>query len=164
MLAALINGIGLACIAGWIVKEALVRLQSPTTEILGLPMLMTALLGLLVNSFNVFYLHGCSHNDLNIKGVFLHLLADLLSSLGAVLAIAVIWLNWTWADGVISLSVGAMIALFAAYLVVQSINCLRGQVTNITNLSCVCNLPAADCEERQQAEKILFPSLQELIR
>jgi cobalt-zinc-cadmium efflux system protein len=165
VLAALANGIGLACVAGWIVKEALVRLQSPTTEILGVPMLVTALIGLGVNTFNVFCLHGCSHHDLNIRGAFLHLLADVASSVGAVLAaIAVIWLNWTWADGVISLGVAGLIALFAAYLVVQSVNCLRGQVADIANASCFCNLPAADCDDRKNAEKLLFPSLQELIR
>lgn len=172
VLAALVNGIGLACIAGWIVKEALVRLQSPSPEILGLPMLATALLGLGVNSFNALYLHGCSHHDLNIRGVFLHVLADLVSSVGTVLAaIAVIWLNWTWADGVISLVVAGLIALFAANLVTQSIHCLRGQVANIANGNCLCNLPTENCSDRQwltvsdrqQAEKLLFPSLQELI-
>ncbi len=165
VLAALVNGISLACIAGWIVKEALVRLQSPPTEILGLPMLATALIGLGVNGFNAICLHGCSHHDLNIRGAFLHLLADLASSVGAVLAaIAVIWLNWTWADGVISLVVAGLIALFAAYLVIQSVHCLRGQVADITNSSCICDLEVGACDDRQHAEQLLFPSLQELIR
>ncbi|MBD2498955.1 cation transporter [Nostoc sp. FACHB-280] len=165
ILAALVNGISLACIAGWIVKEALERLQSPDVEILGIPMLATALIGLGINSFNALYLHGCSHQDLNIRGAFLHLLADVASSVGAVLAaIAVIWLNWTWADGVISLLVAALIAVFAAYLVIQSVKCLRGQITDIANTSCMCNLPAEECSDRVQAEKILFPSLEEMIR
>ncbi|MFN6570137.1 cation diffusion facilitator family transporter [Dendronalium sp. ChiSLP03b] len=165
VLAALVNGIGLACVAAWIVKEALVRLQSPDTEILGLPMLTTALIGLAVNGLNALCFHGCSNHDLNLRGAFLHLLADLVSSVGAVLAaIAVIWLNWTWADGVISLGVAVMIALFAAYLVIQSVNCLRGQVANITNTSCLCNLQAEVYSDRSSAEKLLFPSLQELIR
>lgn len=159
VLAALVNGIGLALIAGWIVKEAIVRLQSPSAEILGVPMLVTALLGLVVNSINVFCLHGCSHQDLNIKGVFLHLWADLVSSVGTVLAaIAVIWLDWAWADGVISLVVAGLIALFAAVLVSQSINCLRGQVAEISNTSCLCEFPE-ECSDRQKAEKILFPTL-----
>jgi cobalt-zinc-cadmium efflux system protein len=166
ILAALINGIGLAYIAIWIVKEALVRLQSPTTEIYGLPMLLTALLGLGVNSFNAIYLHhNCSHDDLNVRGAFLHILSDIVSSVGAILAaIAVIWLNWTWADGVISLGVAGLIALFAASLVIQSINCLRGQVVNITNASCLCDLSAEVCGDRQQAEHLLFPTLKDLIR
>ncbi|QSJ18660.1 cation transporter [Nostoc sp. UHCC 0702] len=165
VLAALINGIGLFCIAGWIVREAVVRLQSPPTEILGLPMLITALIGLAVNSINALCLHGCSHHDLNIKGAFLHLLADVASSVGAVLAaIAVIWLNWTWADGVISLGVAVLIGLFAAYLVIQSVNCLRGQAGDVTNASCLCDLQTEVCSDRASAEKLLFPSLEELIQ
>ncbi|MBD2361655.1 cation transporter [Anabaena minutissima FACHB-250] len=162
VLAALINGISLAAVAGWIIKEALVRLQSPGTEILGVPMLTTALIGLAVNGFNAKCLHKCSHHDLNMRGALLHLLADVASSVGAVLAaIAVIWLNWTWADGVISLIVAVLIATFAAYLVIQSVQCLRGQITDVT---CICNLEAEDCHNRQQAEKLLFPTLEELMR
>lgn len=165
IVAALINGISLACIACWIVKEALVRLQSPTTEILGVPMLATALIGVGVNSFNAFYLHKCSHHDLNIKGALLHLIADLASSVGAVLAaIAIIWLNWTWADGVISLVVAMLIACFAAYLLIQSVQCLRGQIVDIGELACMCPPESQDCQERQQAEKLLFPTLEELVQ
>lgn len=165
ILAALINGISLACIAFWIVKEALVRLQSPTTEILGVPMLTTALLGVGVNAFNALYLHKCSHHDLNMKGAFLHLIADLASSIGAVLAaIAIIWLNWTWADGVISLIVAMLIACFAAYLVIQSVQCLRGQIVSVPDTSCLCHPQLGIDRERQQAEKLLFPSLEELIK
>jgi cobalt-zinc-cadmium efflux system protein len=165
ILAALINGISLACIAAWIVKEAVVRLQSPDVEILGIPMLTTALIGLGINSFNALYLHGCSHHDLNIRGVFLHIVADIASSVGAVLAaIAVLWLNWTWADGVISLLVAIVITSFAAYLVIQSVKSLRGQITDMTNGSCMCNLPPEMCGDRDRAEKALFPTLDELIR
>lgn len=164
VLAALVNGVGLACIAGWIVKEALVRLHSSSPEILGLPMLVTALLGLGVNTFNVLCLHNCSHEDINIKGVFLHLVGDLVSSVGTVVAaIAVIWLNWTWADGVISLVVAGVIAFLAAVLVIQSINCLRGQVADLANTACQCNLPEAQCTNVQAAQKLLFPTLQERI-
>ncbi|AUT02559.1 cation transporter permease [Nostoc sp. CENA543] len=164
VLAALINGLSLAAVAGWIIQEALVRLQSPTIEINGVPMLTTALIGLLVNGFNAKCLHRCSHHDLNIRGALLHLLADVASSVGAVLAaIAVIWLNWTWADGVISLIVAVLIATFAAYLVIQSVQCLRGQITDI---NCNCNLSPETCTDgdREQAEKLLFPTLEELVR
>jgi len=165
ILAALANGISLACVAAWIFKEAISRIQSPPAEILGLPMLITALIGLAVNSFNVFSLHGSSHQDLNVKGVLWHIVADLVSSVGTVLAaIAVIWLGWNWADGVISLAVASLIAVLGAVLVVQSINCLRGQVADI---SCLCsittNLSSQECLDRQKAEKILFPTLQEMI-
>ena len=161
VLAALINGISLAAVAGWIIQEALVHLQSPVIEIHGVPMLATALIGLLVNGFNAKCLHKCSHHDLNMRGALLHLLADIVSSVGAVLAaISVIWLNWTWADGAISLIVAVVIATFAAYLVIQSVQCLRGQITDVT---CICDVKAEDFSDRQQAEKLLFPTLEELV-
>lgn len=158
IIAALANGIGLAFVAGWIIKEALARLQSPAPEILGVPMLITAVVGLGVNSFNVFYLHGCNHQDLNFKGIFLHLVADLVSSVGTVLAaIAVIWLDWTWADGAIGLIVAVLIGLLAAILVIQSINCLRGQAG-----ACLC--PCIDDSiDRDRAESLLYPTLQEML-
>lgn len=96
-----------------------------------------------------------------MKGALLHLLADIASSVGAILAaIAVIWLNWTWADGVISLIVAVLIATFAAYLVIQSVQCLRGQITDVT---CICDEKVKNFSDRQQAEKLLFPTLEELV-
>ncbi|WP_225894263.1 hypothetical protein [Atlanticothrix silvestris] len=87
-------------------------------------------------------------------------MANLASSVGTVLAaIAVIWLNWTWADGVISLVVAGLIALFAAYFVIHGVHCLCGQVADITNTSCICDLQVGACDDRQHAEQLLFPSL-----
>ncbi len=125
VLAALINGVGLVAIALWIGWEAIVRLQSPPVEILSLPMLATASVGLGVNSINIFLLHKDSHHDLNLRGAFLHVLADAASSVGVILAAIAVWaLNWLWADGVITLFVSGLIIVSAAPLIVQSINAL----------------------------------------
>ena len=125
VLAALINGVGLVAIALWISWEALERLQSPPVEILSLPMLATATVGLGVNSINIFLLHKDSHHDLNLRGAFLHVLADAASSVGVILAAIAVWaLNWLWADGVITLFVSGLIIVSAAPLIVQSINAL----------------------------------------
>lgn len=125
VLAALINGVGLVAIALWIGWEAIVRLQSPPVEILSLPMLATASVGLGVNSINIFLLHKDSHHDLNLRGAFLHVLADAASSVGVILAAIAVWaLNWLWADGVMTLFVSGLIILSAAPLIVQSISML----------------------------------------
>jgi cobalt-zinc-cadmium efflux system protein len=94
-IAAVLNGLGLVAIAVWIAIESVSRLQSPPTEILSLPMLVTAGVGLGVNGFNVFLLHDSSHHDLNVRGAFLHILADLISSIGVIVA-AVMgrWRSW----------------------------------------------------------------------
>lgn len=120
--AALINGLGLLAMAGWIAREALAHLHGQPTEILSLPMLITALLGLVINSLNLYWLHGDVQQDLNVQGVFLHILADLLGSIGAILAaLAVTFLQWMWADALIGALVACAIALSALPLLLQSL-------------------------------------------
>jgi cobalt-zinc-cadmium efflux system protein len=125
VMAALVNGVGLVVIALWVGWEAVERLQSPPVEILSLPMLATASVGFGVNSINIFLLHKDSHHDLNLRGAFLHVLADAASSVGVIIAAIAVWaLNWMWADGVISLLVSGLIIISATPLIIQSLNAL----------------------------------------
>ena len=122
VLAALFNGMGLVAIALWIAIEAIANLQSPPDDILSLPMLITASVGLGVNSINAFLLHDSSHHDLNVRGAFLHIIADLISSVGVVLAALAVWLmHWFWADGAIGLFVSGLIFISAIPLIGQSL-------------------------------------------
>ena len=124
LLAALINSLALLAMALWIGREALAHIQGTPTELLSLPMLITAMLGLLVNGLNLQWLHGGNlSQDLNLRGVFLHILADLLGSIGAILAaVAVIFLQWTWADTLIGCVVALIIAVNAVLLLWQSLH------------------------------------------
>ncbi|MEG4855674.1 cation diffusion facilitator family transporter [Microcoleus sp. B5-D4] len=159
IIAALINSISLVAIALWIAAESIGRLQSPTPEVEGLPMLITAIVGLSINSINACCLHSCCHGDLNLKSAFLHAVADIFSSVGVILAaIAVAWLHWNWADGLISLLVSASIILLTLPLLIESIQLLLGKVSAISASQQPC-----DCE-KVSAEKLLFPSLEELIK
>ncbi len=125
VLAALVNGLGLVAIAFWIAWEAIVRLQAPPLEILSLPMLATATVGLGVNSVNILLLHKDSHDDLNLKGAFLHIVADAASSVGVIVAAIAVWArHWLWADGVISLLVSGLIIISAMPLIIQSFKAL----------------------------------------
>ncbi|NJR41249.1 MAG: cation transporter [Leptolyngbyaceae cyanobacterium CSU_1_4] len=95
------------------------------TEILSLPMLITAIGGLAVNSLNAFLLHNDRHQDLNLQGAFLHMVADAVSSVGVIgAAIAVGFFHWNWADGAISLSVALLIGIGAIPIIRQSCNIL----------------------------------------
>ena len=124
-ISALVNGVGLVAIALWIAGEAALRWQSPPTEILSLPMLITSGVGLGVNSINAVLLHNGSHHDLNLRGAFLHVLADAISSMGVMLAAIAVWLkHWLWVDGVVSLCVSGIICFSAMPLIVQSLNIL----------------------------------------
>jgi cobalt-zinc-cadmium efflux system protein len=125
ILAALGNGLGLMIVAALIGWEAIGRLQAPPTEILSVPMLVTAIVGLGVNSLNAFLLHGDSHDDLNLRGAFLHMVADAVSSVGVIgAAIAVGLWGWNWADGAISLAVAIFIAIGALPVIRQSCDIL----------------------------------------
>ena len=123
--AALVNGMGLIAIALWIGWEAVQRLYLPPEAIASLPMLITATIGLVVNSINIALLHRGSNHDLNLRGAFLHVLADAMSCIGVILAaIAVATFHWLWADGVISLVVASIILFGALPLVAKSVKSL----------------------------------------
>jgi cobalt-zinc-cadmium efflux system protein len=126
ILAALVNAVGLVAIALWVGWEAIQRLRTPAAdEILGLPMLVTAGIGFGINSLNAALLHNHSHSDLNLKGAFLHMVADALSSVGVVVAAIAIWtFGWNWADGTVSLLVAGLILAGAVPLVRQSLEVL----------------------------------------
>lgn len=134
IIAALINGIGLVAIALWIGWEGITRLQSPPEEILSLPMLITASVGLGVNSINLLLLHDSSHHDINLRGAFLHIVADAISSIGVILAaIAVSVLQWQWADPVISLVVSSLIICGAIGLIFQSLKILQQSASSLVS-------------------------------
>lgn len=135
ILAALMNGIGLMAVALWIAWESIMRLQSPPAdEILSLPMLITATVGLLVNSLNASLLHQHSHQDLNLKGAFLHMVADAMSSVGVILAAIAVWaFHWTWADSAISLVVAGFIGVGTLPLIGQSLNILLEKAPSYLN-------------------------------
>jgi cobalt-zinc-cadmium efflux system protein len=134
--AALINGIGLGVIALLVGWEAIQHLQKPPVEIASLPMLMTACVGFAVNGFNVKLLHSGSDHDLNLKAAFLHVVADMVSSLGVIVAaIAVAAFHWLWADGAVSLFVALLISLSAIPLIWESAQALWSRGETVLVLS-----------------------------
>ncbi len=128
ILAALVNGVGLVAIALWIGWEAVEHLQAPGHDLLSTPMLIVAGLGCLVSTLNARLLHPHSHQDLNVRGAFLHMMADAASSVGILLAAIAIWLwHWVWIDSVIGLGVAGLILVSAIALIRQSIPILLEQ-------------------------------------
>jgi cobalt-zinc-cadmium efflux system protein len=121
VLAALVNGLGLIAIVGWIAIEAVQRLISPT-EVKAVPMLAIAVAGFLVNSGAFFLLHGADRDNLNIKGAILHVVGDLLASFAAIVAAAIILLmpDWTIADPILSVVASGLILRGAVGLVGKS--------------------------------------------
>jgi cobalt-zinc-cadmium efflux system protein len=109
VLAAFVNSGALLVIAAWIAVEAGRRLLHPT-PVLGAPMLAVAAVGLLVNVAAFLVLRGGDRENLNLRGATLHVLGDLLGSLGAILAAGVILLTgWTPIDPILSVLVALLI-------------------------------------------------------
>lgn len=124
IIAALSNGLALFAIAFFIAKEALFRFDSPE-PVMGLPMLIVAGVGLIVNGINITLLHNASRHDLNIRGAFLHVVADTVSCVGVIIAALVVYFfNWTWVDAVVSLAIAFSVSLSALPLVKDSLNVL----------------------------------------
>jgi cobalt-zinc-cadmium efflux system protein len=120
-IAALINGFGLLVMAGLISLEAWHHLTVPTTTLVSGPMAGTALVGLGINGFGVWLLHGQGDESLNRQGAFLHVVADLASSVGVIVgALCMSLFHWFWMDGALSLAIALLISSSALPLIYQS--------------------------------------------
>ncbi|KGL50909.1 zinc transporter ZitB [Pantoea ananatis] len=109
-LAAFVNAIALILITFLIVWEAIERFSHPQPITGGL-MLGIAVAGLLANILSFWLLHhGSEEKNLNVRAAALHVMGDLLGSVGAIVAAIIILLtNWTPADPVLSILVSLLI-------------------------------------------------------
>ena len=118
ILAAFINGAALLFIALMILKEAWGRFQSPP-EVDAPLMLVVAVVGLGVNVTGAILLHSHAGESLNVRGAYLHVLGDLLGSVGAITAgILILTMGWMMADPIISVVI-ALLILFGAWRLVR---------------------------------------------
>jgi cobalt-zinc-cadmium efflux system protein len=124
ILAALVNGAALLAIAGAIVWEAGQRLGGRVS--VDAPLLIAvSLAGLLVNVVSAALLHTHARESLNVRGAYLHVLGDLLGSLGALAAGAIILTTgWTPADAIVSVLIALLILVNAWRLVREAADVL----------------------------------------
>src|SRR5690606_28026969 len=121
ILAAVLNGVTLVLIALYIFYEAISRFQTPR-EIATTGMLIIATIGLLVNILVAWIMMrgGDVKDNLNMRGAYLHVISDMLGSVGAIAAALLIMLfNWGWADPLASVIVAALV-LRSGYMVTNS--------------------------------------------
>lgn len=118
VLAGFLNGLGLVGVGGWIIWEALHRLQNQP-EILAGPMFWVAVGGLVVNCIAIAILHRPAQGgNVNLRGAYLHVMGDLLGSVGAIAASLLIqWYGWLWADPVISIVIAILVIFSAVRLI-----------------------------------------------
>nr|WP_237708414.1 cation diffusion facilitator family transporter [Mycobacterium marinum] len=109
VLAAVINGLLLFGVAGYVLYEAYQRIQEPP-EILGVPMLVVAVAGLAVNLVSFRMLSAGAKESLNVRGAYLEVLSDMLGSIGVIVAAVVIaTTGWRYADAIVGAGIGLFI-------------------------------------------------------
>ena len=128
ILAALVNGVILWVVVVFIVLEALRRTRQPE-PVAGGGMLAVAVVGLVANVFVALRLRAHRDHSLNLRGAYLHVLSDLLGSVGAVAAGAVVVATgWYTADVVASVAIAALILFGSWSLVREAVDVLMEAV------------------------------------
>jgi cobalt-zinc-cadmium efflux system protein len=124
ILVALINSSMLALIAGGIFFEAYRRFLSPIQVQAGF-LIWVGLAGMAVNLVTALLLQGGVRQDLNLRSAYLHLIGDLLSSFGAVIAGVVIHFTRAyWVDPFASIVIGLLILATAWRVVREAVGIL----------------------------------------
>ncbi len=109
ILAAMANAIVLLGISGLVLYEAYQRFKTPPA-VDSKPMLAVAAIGLLINIGGLALLQAGSRESLNMKGAYFELLSDALTSVGVLIAAAVMWTTgWYYADPLLSAAIGLFI-------------------------------------------------------
>jgi cobalt-zinc-cadmium efflux system protein len=124
ILAALTNGVVLIVLCFFIIREAWERFRAPV-EVGGTLMLAVAVGGLTVNLIMAFLLHRSAGESLNLRGAYLHVLGDLLASVGTITAALIILAtDWWVVDPLISVIVARLILIRSYKLVRESVDIL----------------------------------------
>ena len=98
ILASLANAMLLLVASGAIIYEAVQRFRAPA-PVEEMTVIWVALVGIVINGATALGFMAGRKDDLNIRGAFLHMVADAVVSLGVVLsAVAVLWTGWLWID------------------------------------------------------------------
>ncbi|HEY9447317.1 MAG TPA: cation diffusion facilitator family transporter [Burkholderiales bacterium] len=132
VIGALLNGLLMLAVVVWLVVEAVQRLLEPR-PVAALGVLVIAFIGLLVNAL-VAYIVGHSEDSLNRRAALLHVLGDLVSSLAALIAGAVIYFTgWVMIDPILSLVIGGLILMSTLNLLRETLHVLMEGVPHAVN-------------------------------
>ena len=124
ILVALVNSTTLVLIALGIFYEAYHRFLAPP-EVNSTILIGVSALAFLINAGTAWLVKSGSEHDLNLRSTFLHLMGDVLSTLGAVAAgIIIAFTNWNWLDPLVSVLIGVFILWNAWGILRQSIHIL----------------------------------------
>lgn len=132
ILISLLNAIILLVAVGAIIIESIHKFYEPA-EVNGAAVSWTAFAGIIINGLTVLLLMRGQKNDINVRGAFLHMVADTLVSVGVVASGVVITLTgWNVIDPIVSLAIAAVILISTWRLLAESVKLsLDGTPENI---------------------------------
>jgi cobalt-zinc-cadmium efflux system protein len=134
ILAALANAMFLLVACGGIAWEALQRLSN-TPAVAGTTVIAVAGIGIAINGLSAWMFARDSHEDINVRGVYLHMAADALVSLGVVATgFIMMYTKWYWLDPVVSLVIVATIVAGTWGLLRESLQLALSAVPANVNL------------------------------
>jgi cobalt-zinc-cadmium efflux system protein len=144
ILGALVNGVALVVISVLIVVGAVARLSDPP-DVAGTGVLVLGLVGLAGNAAATWVLAGGERNDINLEAVLRHSAADALSSLGVIVAGAIVLATgWNEVDPLVSIMIAALIAAGSWRLLREPIDVLMEAAPAGIDVRKVGNAMAAD--------------------
>lgn len=146
VIAALLNALSMWLIAAWIFFEAYRRFFEPP-EIQGTLVLGVGFVGLLANLAAAWVLKRSSKESINVEGAFIHVMGDLLGSIGVILAgILIIAFNWYIADPIIAIVIGILVLISSGRLLWKVLHVLmQGTPTHIDLDSLCQRMEQVDC-------------------
>lgn len=124
VLAALLNVIILAAVSLFIIREAVERFLNPQ-PVMGELVMWIAGIGVLGNGFSAWLLHRDASRSLNMRGAFLHMMGDLLTSVAVLISgIILIFKPWYWLDPLFSLLIVVFILKNCWTVLKEAVNVL----------------------------------------
>lgn len=104
--AALGNALLLFGVAIYVLYEAIGRFQDPT-DVPGVGLIVVALVGLIVNVISFLLLQAGASESINIRGAFLEVVADMIGSVGVLVAgLVMLTTGWAYADPIVGVAIG----------------------------------------------------------
>lgn len=124
ILGALASGLAIWLLAGLLSYEAILRLKSPPA-VQGPIVFVVAAIGLCANLASMWMLHRNRDENMNIRAAYLHMIADALGSIGALIAGAVLWFtDWRPIDPIVTIFFSLMMLVGSWRLVRESVGVL----------------------------------------
>ncbi|WP_420831638.1 cation diffusion facilitator family transporter [Bathymodiolus japonicus methanotrophic gill symbiont] len=139
ILAALANAMILLLACGAISWEAILRFSQPP-EVAGFTVTLVAAVGIVINGLSAWLFVKGSKQDLNIRGAYLHMMADAAVSLGVVVAgLAMMYTGWYWLDPVVSLLIVMIVTISTWGLLRDSLRLILAAVPEGIDVAAVEN-------------------------